>query len=172
MSAATARRGLLVELLARARERHSAGMALEQGQPEFGLELGDDFRERWLREMEPLGGASDVPLFGDNDEVVQTSSLDRQHRSLCYIRDGLELRTGSIVDIRPAVADAGWPTAADAGAARLRPEAALARAGGCKPGASSGRAPIGPAVRAQALAQAQRDHSGWLPDTLPRRPSP
>ena len=52
-------------------ERHVALTAIEERDTDLGLQMLDLLAERGLRGVEPLGGASEVQLFGDSHEVTQ-----------------------------------------------------------------------------------------------------
>ncbi len=70
---------------ARFRLGHDATRAPEQGDAEFVLELPDRLGERWLRDVEPLGGPSEVEFLADREEVAQVPKLDRRiRRSLAW----------------------------------------------------------------------------------------
>ena len=74
------------EDLARALEQHLAGGreldaargAVEQRLSELGLEAADLLRERRLGDVQAFGGAAEVPLLGDGDEVAQVPELHGQ----------------------------------------------------------------------------------------------
>jgi hypothetical protein len=51
---------------------------LEQGKAERILELADRLTERRLRHVQPLGGAMEVQLLGDGDELAQQPRLDHR----------------------------------------------------------------------------------------------
>ena len=64
----------LEQHLAGGRELDAARGAVEQRLAELGLEAADLLRERRLRDVQPRGGAAEVPLLGDGDEVAQVLS--------------------------------------------------------------------------------------------------
>jgi len=57
------------------REFDAAAIAVEQRHPEFPLEASDLHREGGLRHMQSLGGAPEMPLLGDGQEVVETAQV-------------------------------------------------------------------------------------------------
>ena len=61
--------------LAGGRELDAAGRPVQQRLAEFGLEAADLLREGWLGDVQPRGGAAEVALLGDGDEVAQVSEL-------------------------------------------------------------------------------------------------
>ena len=65
--------GALEEDFACAGETDGAGGAGEEGVAEDLFEFADLLRERWLREMQALGGAAKVQLFGYGDEVTEVA---------------------------------------------------------------------------------------------------
>jgi hypothetical protein len=58
------------------RQRHLAGIAGEQHDPELMFELLDRRRQRRLRDEQPLGGAAVVQLLAQDDEVAQLAQRD------------------------------------------------------------------------------------------------
>ena len=48
----------------------------EEHEPELALEIPDRPRKRRLRHVQALGGAAEVQLLGNRDEVPQLSQLD------------------------------------------------------------------------------------------------
>ena len=54
-------------------ERHAAVGPVEQADSELGLELADLLAHGRLRDVQTLGGAAEVQLLGDRDEVPQMS---------------------------------------------------------------------------------------------------
>ena len=62
--------GSFEENVACAGEADGARGAGKKGVAEDLFELTDLLRERWLREMQALGGAAEVQLFGYGDEVT------------------------------------------------------------------------------------------------------
>ena len=65
----------LEQHLAGGRELDAARGPVQQRLAELGLEAADLLRERRLRDVQALGGAAEVPLLGDGDEVAQVSEL-------------------------------------------------------------------------------------------------
>jgi hypothetical protein len=63
------------EHLAGGRELDAAGRAVQQRHAELGLEPADLLRERRLGDVQALGGAAEVALLGDGDEVTEVSEL-------------------------------------------------------------------------------------------------
>lgn len=63
--------GVLEEAFAGGEEGHAARGAEEETHAELVFEAFDLAREGRLRDAEALGGAADVPLFGDGDEVAE-----------------------------------------------------------------------------------------------------
>ena len=59
----------------RRRERHSSCRAFEEDDPEPSLQLLNCTRKRRLRHLELLGGAAEVQLFGNGDEIAKLSCL-------------------------------------------------------------------------------------------------
>lgn len=55
------------------------GRALEQANPEFGLESGDGAGQGGRRDAHPLGGPREVEFFGDRNEVAQRPRLHLIH---------------------------------------------------------------------------------------------
>jgi hypothetical protein len=86
--------GALEEDLAGAGEADGAGGASEEGVAEDILELADLLGEGWLGEVEALGGATEVELFGDGYEVAQVAEFD----VAIHIQD-IIIRTNKILDI-------------------------------------------------------------------------
>ena len=68
-------RPALEQHLAGGRELDAARGAVQQRLPELGLEAADLLRERRLRDVQPRGGAAEVALLGDGDEVAQVPEL-------------------------------------------------------------------------------------------------
>jgi hypothetical protein len=68
--------GALEEDLSGAGEADGAGGASEEGVAEELLELADLLGEGWLGEVEALGGATEVELFGDGYEVTEVAEFD------------------------------------------------------------------------------------------------
>ena len=68
------------EELAGRREVNPAGGPVEQLDAELIFQLADLLGERWLGHMQALGGAAEVPLLGDCDEVVQLADVQRWSR--------------------------------------------------------------------------------------------
>jgi hypothetical protein len=66
--------------LAGVRELHLARGAQKQVGPKLLLELADGDAERWLRHVQSLGGAAEVELLCDRDEVAQMAKLE--HRKI------------------------------------------------------------------------------------------
>ena len=58
------------EHAARRQQRHASRRALEQRRPDLVLEGADLATHRWLRDVQALRGAPDVPFLGDGDEVA------------------------------------------------------------------------------------------------------
>jgi hypothetical protein len=54
----------------------------EQVVAELALHLEDLLGERGLRDAEPFGGAGEVLLVGDLDDVAELPDLQRHHPSL------------------------------------------------------------------------------------------
>lgn len=67
--------GLRVKGVARGREGHRLGIALEELRAEFGFHLLDGAAERRLRDRQPRGGPMEMQLFRQDDEVLQLSHL-------------------------------------------------------------------------------------------------
>jgi hypothetical protein len=73
--------GAQQQALAVGGERDLAGGAGEQGQAELPLEAGDVAAEGLLGQVEPGGGAGEVQLLGDRDEVAQQAQVQlARHR--------------------------------------------------------------------------------------------
>ena len=72
------RAGLRREIPAELGQDDAAAAALEQRLAELVLESLDLARERWLRDMEPLGRAGEVLFFRDGDEVLQLREAHRR----------------------------------------------------------------------------------------------
>jgi len=49
---------------------------VEELDPEFALELPDLLAERRLRDLEALGGAAEMELLRDGDEVAQPPEVE------------------------------------------------------------------------------------------------
>jgi hypothetical protein len=71
------RPGALGEDLSGLGRHDSAARPQQQVHAELLLELGDRLRERRLRHVEPLGGATEVLLLHHREEVAQMPQLDR-----------------------------------------------------------------------------------------------
>ena len=69
--AARISRRALEQRLAGGSELDAARGPVEQRLAQLGLEAADLLRERRLRDVQPLGGAAEVPLLGHGDEVAQ-----------------------------------------------------------------------------------------------------
>lgn len=82
------------ETFARREQGHSAGRSREKRGPELVLEGADLAAQGWLRDVEALGGAADVPFLGDGNEVADLRethgfSMRRTPRR-CKIRRQIE----------------------------------------------------------------------------------
>jgi hypothetical protein len=55
---------------------HLAPAALEQGRTQRFLEGGNGLRQRRLGHVQALGGAAEMQLFGDGDEIAQLAEVD------------------------------------------------------------------------------------------------
>ena len=64
-------------LLALARQRDAARVALEQRDAQFRLEFLDRQADRRLRQVEPTRGASEVQFFGDGDQASEMAHFHR-----------------------------------------------------------------------------------------------
>ena len=53
------------------RQRDAPLASIEQPHPKLVLELADLFADSWLRYVQPLGGAAEMQLLGDRDEVAK-----------------------------------------------------------------------------------------------------
>ena len=87
----------LEQHLAGGRELDAARGAVEQRLAELGLEAADLLRERRLRDVQPLGGAAEVPLLGDGDEVAQVPEL---HVTLAFISKTYSIDTRLVLPHR------------------------------------------------------------------------
>ena len=89
-------RGLLDESAPGLGHPDAARQALEQGDAELRLQEPDLTGERRLPDAEPLGGARNVPLFGDREHVAEVAQFDH----------GISARYGfrpkHILDLLPA----------------------------------------------------------------------
>ena len=74
-TAARISRRALEQHLAGGRELDAARRPVEQRLAELGLEAPDLLRQRRLGDVQPLGGAAEVPLLGHGDEVAQVPEL-------------------------------------------------------------------------------------------------
>ena len=68
--------GLLEERLARVGQCDSSCVALEQSQPEFGLQLGDRLGERGLGHEQPPRRRGYLTLLGDGDEIAEMIAVE------------------------------------------------------------------------------------------------
>ena len=67
--------GVTQEGLAGRGQLHAAAGALEQPHPELGLQRGDLLAERRLGDVQPGGGAPEVQLLGDGDEIAKLAQF-------------------------------------------------------------------------------------------------
>jgi len=52
-----------------------APVTAQQPGPQRGLQCGDLLAERWLGQVQPLGGAGEAQLVGDRHEVPQVAQM-------------------------------------------------------------------------------------------------
>jgi len=74
------------ETLARRKQLHPARRPREQGGPEFVLERADLAAHRRLRDVEALGGTTDVPFLGNGDEIADLRDAPGPEHELCRVR--------------------------------------------------------------------------------------
>ncbi len=67
--------GVRKERVTTRRERHAAGVALEQRHADVLLELAHGLAQRRLRHLQSRGGPPEVQLFRDGDERLQPANL-------------------------------------------------------------------------------------------------
>ena len=53
-----------------------AAGAIEEPTAQVRLEAADGFADAWLGDLQPLGGAAEVQLFGEGQEDAELTELD------------------------------------------------------------------------------------------------
>ena len=74
-AAAASARAFSSRLLSGCRQRDALAMADEERDAELILELLDVPAQRWLRDVQPLGGLGHAGFFGDGDERAQVAEI-------------------------------------------------------------------------------------------------